>query len=101
MGIVAASVHFPGNRRFEIKINVLFYWERIHIGTNTDFGAVAIADAGDNTSTAYARSAFDSHLAQCFDDELSCFGLLEAQFRVGMNFTPPRFDLLFDFGCFF
>ena len=94
MAVVAAGVHFPGNRRLVGKFVGLLDRQRVHVGAQADRLAGGALAAADDADHAGAAETGDDLVAaeglELFGNRAGRAMYIEQQFRMGMQVPPPR-----------
>ncbi len=94
MGVVAAGVHLPVDRRAEVEVDLLLHRQRVDVGPD-EHGATgpATGQGGDGSRRGRARLDLQPERTQPVDDQPAGLVLLEAELGVGVE-PPARIDRL-------
>ena len=100
MPVMAAGMHLAGVFGLVIDLVLFLDIERIHIGAQTDGGAVAFfaAQRADHAGTRKAAMHIDAEFMQPQCHVIRCLVFLERGFRMLVDMTPPRGHVVLEFG---
>jgi hypothetical protein len=96
MGIMAAGVHYSLILGAVRHIILLPDGQGIHVGTNTDGGAITGANMGNHAGTANSRLGFNTQFSQGVGHQLGRPKFLKAQFRMLVDVTPQADKFFFN-----